>query len=231
MSIRKLFLFGALVLIFTIPTLAQTGDQQKPQLKTATEKRYRLNPGDVLDVIYRYTPEFNQTVTIQPDGYVILEIVGEVQLSGLTVEQARQKILTTASARLKDPEVTLLLKQFQKPYFVVAGEVSQPGKFEMNENITALQAVMLAGGVKDSGRSSQVLVYRKINDQTAEVKLINLKNIKKTSDLENDLMLESGDMIFVPRNKISKVERYVQFASLANIFNPFMTLINNNRRR
>ena len=221
MNFCKLFLSGTLLLIFAFTANAQTV-AVKPQLKPATEKRYRLNPGDVLEIVYRYTPEFNQTVAIQPDGFVVLEIVGELELGGLTVEQARKNILANAARRLKDPEVTLLLKEFQKPYFVVAGEVPQPGRFQLNENITALQAVMLAGGFKDTAKQSQVLVYRKINSDTAEVRILSLKNIRKTSDLENDFALESGDMILVPRNTITKVERYVKFAGFFDIFRPFI---------
>jgi polysaccharide biosynthesis/export protein len=229
MKFRFIFFTGIFLLLFSFSAMAQTDSRESsksggeaPQLKPFEGNRYRLNPGDVLDVIYRYTPEFNQSITVQPDGYVMLEIVGEVKIGGLTLEQARQKILETAAKRLKDPEVNLLLKQFQKPYFVVSGEVVQPGKFELNENVTALQAVLLAGGFKDSAKSSQILVFRKINAETAEVKLLNLKGIKKRGDLENDFQLQSGDMIMVPRNTITKVERYVRFASLANIFNMFL---------
>lgn len=215
-------------MLFSAVGLAQKTDSPKPvqkdapQLKQFEEKRYRLNPGDVISISYRYTPEFNQTVAIQPDGFVTLEIVGELKIGGLTVEEARKEILENAAKRLKDPEINLLLKEFQKPYFVVSGEVVQPGKFEMNQNITALQAVLLAGGFKDSAKTSQILVYRKINSDTAEVKLLNLKNVKKTSDLENDFELHSGDMILVPRNLVTKIERFVKLTSFANIFTPFL---------
>ncbi len=208
-----------------------------PQLKPPGENRYKLVSGDVVDIVYRYTPEFNQTVTIQPDGFVGLQIVGDLKLEGLTLEQARQKIVETAAVRLKDPEVALLLKEFQKPYFVVSGEVAQGGKFEMRENVTALQAVMTAGGFKDSAKSSQIIVFRKLNDDFAEVKMLNLRKIRETSDLENDLTLESGDIIFVPRNNFSKVERIVRLSSITNFLNPITSILNtttnnsNNRRR
>lgn len=224
MNFRKLFLFGVLFIAFVFSVNAQTVTE-KPQLKPATENRYRLNPGDVLEIVYRYTPEFNQSVAIQPDGFVVLEIVGELELGGLTVEQARQNILKNAAKRLKDPEVTLLLKEFQKPYFVVSGEVPQPGRFQLNENITALQAIMLAGGFKDTAKQSQVIVFRKINSDTAEVRVLSLKNIKKTSDLENDFALESGDMLLVPRNTITKVERYVNLLNLPSFIGPLLNPI------
>lgn len=85
-----------------------------PRLKTPEVYRYKMVPGDVVEISYRYTPEFNQTVTIQPDGFVVLEIVGEVKLSGRNLEQARQEIIKKASVRLNDPEVTLILKEFRQ---------------------------------------------------------------------------------------------------------------------
>ena len=186
------------------------------------EERYLLHAGDVLDIQYRYTPEFNQTVTVQPDGFISLEIGGDVKVSGRNLEQVRNVILTKARTRLASPELIVVLKEFQKPYVVVAGEVAQPGKLEMRERLTALQAVLLAGGFKDSAKSSQILVFRKLNADTAEVKVLNFKELKRTSDLENDLTLQAGDMILVPRNRLSKIERYVRIASLATFLNPLI---------
>lgn len=220
MNQRNLFLSFCLALLASFPVTAQ--QKEAPQLKTPEVSRYQLVPGDVVEITYRHTPEFNQTVTIHPDGFVVLEIVGDIKLSGLNLEQARQEIIKKASQRLKDPEVTLILKEFQKPYFVVSGEVAQPGKFEIREKITALQAVMMAGGFRDSAKSSQILVFRKINADFAEVKLLNLKGIKKTSDLENDLTLESGDIILVPRNNFSKIEKFVRLTSLTSFLNPIL---------
>jgi polysaccharide export outer membrane protein len=196
---------------------------QAPTLGTfGNEPRYLLHSGDVLDIQYRYTPEFNQTVTVQPDGFISLEIGGDVKVSGRSLEQVRNMVLTKARTRLASPELIVVLKEFQKPYVVVAGEVAQPGKLEMREQLTALQAVLLAGGFKDSAKSSQILVFRKLNADTAEVRSLNFKTINRTSDLENDLTLQPGDMILVPRNRISKIERYVRIASLATFLNPLI---------
>jgi len=158
---------------------------------------------------------------VQPDGYVSLEIGGDVKVAGMTVEQTRQAILRKASERLQDPVATVILKEFQKPYFVVAGEVSQPGKIEMRERVTAIQAIMLAGGLKESAKASQIVVFRKINNSDlAEVKVLNLKNIRRTADLENDLTLQPGDMVYVPRDKITKIERFMRLASVAAFIAP-----------
>src|SRR6266404_2896634 len=210
-----------IALCFLATAAAAIAQRSKaPRLTTVTEERYRLQPGDVIEVQFRYSPEFNQTVTVQPDGYISLEIGGDLKVAGLTVEETRRMILRKAGARLQDPVATVLLKEFQKPYFVVAGEVAQPGKIEMRERVTAIQAIMLAGGMKEGARSSQVIVFRKINSDMAEVKLLDLKSIKRTGDLENDLTLQPGDMVYVPRDKISKIERFMKLASVVAFMAP-----------
>jgi len=213
-------LLALAISLLILPVAAHAQAQRPPRLTTVTEDRYRLQPGDVLDIQFRYSPEFNQTATVQPDGYISLEITGDLKVAGFTIEETRQAVLRQASKRLADPVAAIALKEFQRPYFVVAGEVATPGKIEMRERVTALQAIMLAGGMKETAKSSQVVVFRKINSDTAEVKLLNLKNIRRTSDLENDLTLQAGDMVFVPRDKISKIERFMKLASVAAFMAP-----------
>src|ERR1700722_7100459 len=79
---------------------------------SARDPRYLLQPSDILEVHYRYSPEFDQVATIQPDGFVGLPLVGDMKLQGLTVDQAKDAIVNKASQRLKDPEVTVVLKEF-----------------------------------------------------------------------------------------------------------------------
>lgn len=218
-----MFLKRALGVTLLLAAMIAVAQAQAPTLGVyGREDRYTLNPGDVLDIQYRYTPEFNQTVTVQPDGFVSLEIGGDLKIAGCSLEQVRSLIITKARERLASPELTVILKEFQRPYVVVAGEVVQPGKFELREKLTALQAVLLAGGFKDSAKSSQILVFRKLNAETAEVKTLNFRTLKHNSDLENDLTLQAGDMILIPRNRLSKFERYVRIASLAAFVNPLL---------
>jgi polysaccharide export outer membrane protein len=222
-SLKSIFAIALLSLTLTVAVSAQkpAAQTQSPKLGVfGNDTRYTLNPGDVLDIQYRYTPEFNQTVTVQPDGFVSLQIGGDVKVAGRDLSQVRTLILAQVRTRLESPEITVILKEFQKPYVVVAGEVVQPGRLDMREKLTAIQAVLLAGGFKDSAKSSQILVFRKLNADTAEVRSLNFKSLTRTSDLENDLTLQPGDMIMVPRNRISKIERYVRIASMAAFLNP-----------
>ncbi|HXD30881.1 MAG TPA: polysaccharide biosynthesis/export family protein [Pyrinomonadaceae bacterium] len=219
---RKISAAAVLLLLVASISVTARAQEKAPALTVRTEDRYALTPGDVLDIQYRYTPEFNQTLTVQPDGYISLQIGGDLKVGGRTLQEVRGLILAKVRARLESPEVIVILKEFQKPYVVVAGEVNQPGKIELREKLTAIQAVLLAGGMKETAKSSQVLVFKRLNGDTAEVKVLNFKDLKRTSDLENDLALQAGDMILVPRNRISKIERYVRYASMAAFFAPLL---------
>ena len=183
-------------------------------------ERYTLRSGDVLELQYRYTPEQNQTVTVLPDGYVNLNLVGDIRLSDLTLKQAHDLIVEKVRARLNDPELNLILKEFQKPYVVVAGEVAKPGRFDLRENTTAMQAILLSGGFAQTAQTGQVLLFRKINGDDAEVRVLNLAKLRKTADLERDIQLQSGDMLYVPRDKVEKIARFIKLANLGLYFNP-----------
>lgn len=206
---KKLHLFALLMLLSSWMFAQEL--RKRPQ--------YMLQPADVLELQYRYTPELNQTVTILPDGYANLNLVGNIKLSELTVQEAHDLIVQKAGERLNDPELNLILREFQRPYVVVAGEVAKPGKIDLRESTTAMQAVLLAGGFLDTAQSGQVLLFRQINSDTAEVKVLKLTNLNRTAKLERDVMLEQGDMLMVPRNKVAKISKYMKLFNVGTYVN------------
>lgn len=185
------------------------------------DPRYRLQPTDVLEIHYRYTPEFDQTVTVQPDGFVTLQIVGDLKLQGLTLDQLKAAILETAAKRLNDPEVTIVLKDFEKPYFVVGGEVGAPGRFEMRGAVNPLQAIAMAGGFKTaSAKHSQVILFRRVGPDLAKTEILNLKSAMSPSATELPADLHPGNVLIVPQNRISKIERFVKWGNFGLYVNP-----------
>jgi polysaccharide export outer membrane protein len=185
-----------------------------------TRPRYLLRPGDTLDLQYRLTPEFNQTVMVQPDGYINLNVAGTIFVKGLTVDQTHDLIVQTVSTRLKDPELNLVLESFTHPYVVVAGQVAKPGQIELKEDMTALGAILMAGGFTPDAKAGQVIVFRKLNESIAEVRVLHLSGVKKTAQLEKDMALQPGDMILVPQDTISKIEHYMKVANIGMYINP-----------
>src|SRR5690349_19598227 len=85
------------------------------------QPRYQLKNGDTLDLTFAYVPEFNQSVTIQPDGYITLRAVGEVRAGGLTLPELKKAVEAKYTGTLKEPDVSIELKDFEKPFFLAQG--------------------------------------------------------------------------------------------------------------
>lgn len=184
-----------------------------PQLEL--RPRYRIEPGDVIELSFPIAADFNQTVTVAPDGYVALRGVGDFYAAGKSLPELRQALVTSYSAILHNPIVNVDLKDFQKPFFIVNGEVAHPGKFDLRENITVTEALAIAGGATQNAKSSQVLLFRRLPGGTmVEARKLDLKKMLKKGDLTEDVMLQPGDLIFVPQTAISKIERFLPTSSM-----------------
>ena len=175
--------------------------------------RYLLHSGDQLTIDYTFTPEFNNTATVHPDGFLTLKVGGDVQVAGKTLAEVKTLIEQSASSRLKDPQVTLTLTDFQHPYFVVAGEAYAPLKYELRDTLTVLQGLMIAGGIKQTGKEKQVVVIRGANSPSPEIHVLDLKKVQSQAIFEHDLPLQSGDIIYIPRSKLTHA---AQIVSLIN---------------
>jgi polysaccharide export outer membrane protein len=184
------------------------------------EWRYKINPSDTLELTFQLTPEFNQTVTVQPDGYITLRDVGDLQAAGQTLPQLTQSIKTAYSKILHDPVISVDPKDFEKPYFVVGGQVGKPGKFDWRGDVTLTQAIAIAGGFTDSSKHSQVLLFRRVSDQWTEAKIINVKKMLSSGNLQEDPELKPGDMLFVPKNMLSKIKPFLPTSSMGIYANP-----------
>ena len=172
--------------------------------------RYLLRAGDIFDVNFEYSPEFNQTVNVQPDGFITLREAGDIYVQGLTLEQLNQAIRTGYKEILHAPSIAIIPKNFEQPYFVVGGEVKTPGKFDLRGPMTVAQAVALAGGFTEAAKHSHVLLFhREAPDQAIVVHTLNVKRMLNHEDLKEDAELRPGDMIYVPQNTISKIKGYV----------------------
>jgi polysaccharide biosynthesis/export protein len=192
--------------------------KERPALQRR-DWRYRILPGDVLEVDFVLTPEFDQVINVQPDGYVTLKGLGSLRAQGQTTAEFTQALVAAYGKILRDPIITVNLNDFVKPYFIVDGQVDKPGKFELRGETTVTEAVAMAGGFKDSAKHSQVVLFRKVSDQWAEVKVLNVKHMENTRNLAEDVYLRPGDMLFVPKNAISKIKPFIPIPSLGTYFN------------
>jgi len=197
-------------------TPADTGKpaNNSPQFTNRTP-RYRIEAGDTFDLTFDLSPEFNQTaVAVQPDGFVTLRGVGELKVAGMTVPELTATLKQAYGKFLNNPPISVVLKEFEKPYFIADGQVSKPGKYEMHGNTTVTQAIAIAGGFQSGAKHSQVVLFRRVDDQWTEAKLINVKKMEKDRDLREDPFLHPGDMLWVPKNTLSKIDRMIPNLSM-----------------
>jgi polysaccharide export outer membrane protein len=171
--------------------------------------RYEMRPDDSFDVIFEITPEYNQTVVVQPDGFVSMRSVGDIRVEGLTVSQVTDKLREAYGKILNHPMVSIVLKDFAKPYFVVDGQVKNPGKYDLRDDTTVVQAIAVAGAFLPSAKHSQVVLFRRVSDQWTQATLLDVKKMENHRNLAEDIHLQPGDMLFVPKNRFSKISPFI----------------------
>jgi len=186
------------------------------------KSRYQLHSSDVLELSFPFTPEFNQAVTVQPDGYITLRGVESIKVDGKTIPELVDLLRSTYAKILHDPVINVELKDFEKPYFIVGGEVGHPGKFDLRGDTSVAQAVAIAGGLSASAKHSQILLFHRVPDGWVQVKRVNLKKMLKEANLEEDAQLQAGDFLFVPKNTFSKIERFIPTSSVGMYTNPVL---------
>jgi polysaccharide export outer membrane protein len=194
-----------------------------PEQTTALEhrnRRYQIHSADVLELGFPFTPEFNQTVTVQPDGYITLRGVDGIRVEGQTLPEVTTSLRTAYTKVLHDPVINVELKDFEKPYFIVGGEVGRPGKFDLRGETSATEAVAIAGGLKDSAKHSQVLLFHRVPDGWMQVKKLDMKKMLKNADLNEDAYLQPGDFLYIPKNAMSKIAKFIPTSSVGLYANP-----------
>jgi polysaccharide export outer membrane protein len=177
--------------------------------------RYKLEFGDQFEVFFELSPEFNQTVSVQPDGFITLRGVGDVHVAGQTVPELTETLRRAYDKILNDPSISIILKDFEKPYFVADGQVGKPGKYELRGDTTLTQAIAIAGGFQEAAKHSQVLLFRRVNSDWVSAKIINVKAMEKQGNLHEDPYLHPGDMLFVPKSRLSKIRPFIPYTSVS----------------
>jgi len=186
----------------------QPGDD-RPALQQRNP-RYQVQRDDVLNISFPIAPELNQTVTIQPDGYINLQNVGSLYVQGMTVPEVVVALKKTYAQTLHDPIIDVDLKDFQRPYFVAMGQVGKPGQYDLRYDMTVTEAIGVAGGFLATAKT-QVFLYHRVNNEWAEVKELKLKDMLNGKNVVEDAHVMPGDMIFVPEKFITKFRKYVPY--------------------
>jgi len=181
---------------------------------------YRLRQGDVLGLSFQLCPEFNQDVTVQPDGEISPRGVNPVNVEGQSLDEVTKSLTRTYTSIMREPVIAVALKDFEKPYFIAAGEVAKPGKYDLRSSMTITEAVAIAGGFDKDAKHSQVVLFRPVGDETFQSRVIDVKKLLAERDLNLDAHVLPGDVLYVPKSKMSMVRPYLPSTNV--FFNPFM---------
>lgn len=210
-----------------VPAATRTSSSSVPAASPAAvpglqqhNPRYRLRKSDSFDVDFAFSPELNETVAVQPDGYVTLKEVGSIYVEGQTVPELTQTLKDAYAKILHDPVIAIALKDFEKPYFIASGQVAKPGKYDLRSPLTVTEAVAIAGGFNDSAKHSQVVLFHPTPDGVFETKLLNVKQLLASRNLSEDIYLQPGDMLYVPQSTISKIRKFIPSSSMGAYYNP-----------
>jgi polysaccharide export outer membrane protein len=178
---------------------APTAEGAQPAAPTATvvPPDYVIGPDDVLSVVFWEQNNHGGDVIVRPDGKITLPLINDVQAAGLTPDQLRQAIVTASTRFLRDPSVTVIVKQTNSRRVYVTGRVHRPGTYVITTPVTVLQMLALAGGVAEFAKKDRIVVMRTEGGQTVSHKF-NYKDVIKGEKLEQNILLKPGDTVIVP---------------------------------
>jgi polysaccharide biosynthesis/export protein PslD len=219
--LRTLLLYGGWLLV--VPsllvgcgpsiTLERLSPKDIASIRAAggpSAQSYALEPGDTIAITYMYHPEMNQVEeTIRPDGRITANLVGELQVGGMTTAQLQHALVQATSDRLRGPQVNVRIVKHAERHVYVGGEVEKPGMVPYQRGLTAMQAVIAAGGFRNTARVETVVLVR--TDPSGQALLSRTLDLQEavTKGVPDTLTLTPRDVLFVPRSRIAEADLWV----------------------
>ncbi len=170
-------------------------------------ERYVIQIGDELDLKVFGCPSMDQQQQVRPDGCIYLEWMGEVRAAGLTPAELDSIVTEGYRRKLVDPELTVVMRSFQTHKVFVGGKVHRPGEIRLQGGLTALQAIVHAGGHTEEAKLDSVILIRSFNKDQRKPFELNLKRMIETG--EGDIVLQPYDIIAVPPTRVAKLNQFV----------------------
>lgn len=164
----------------------------------SASRGYALQPGDILEILVWKEEDLTKEVLIRPDGGISFPLAGDLVASGRTVDQLRTELIARLSRFIPDLDVTVLLKEVKGNKIYVIGQVSKPGEFVVNPQVDVMQALTMAGGVTAFASLSGIFVLRRTDSGEQTRFNFDFAAVTKGRDLQQNIMLQSGDVLVVP---------------------------------
>lgn len=173
------------------------------------DQEYILQAGDVLDIKFFYNSELNELLPIRPDGRISLQLIDEVKAAGITPSELDRVLTEKYSVILENPEIAVIVKEFGGHKAYIGGEVNNPSVISLVGNITALQAILNAGGFRETAQPSNIIIISKGPDNSATVRTVDLEKVISGDAEGTDLLLKPYDIVYVPKSQIANANKFV----------------------
>lgn len=172
---------------------------QTPKL---AKENYQIAPSDLIEITVFREEELNRAVRVNQDGEVSFPLVGTVKVGGMSVIAAEKSIASKLADYLKNPQVTIFVKEYSARQIYVLGEVKNPGAFPLPTEslLSVLEAISLAGGFTPVAAQDRTRVIRNAADGSTNNITIPVSAITKSGDKSKDLPLQTNDVVFVPQS-------------------------------
>lgn len=208
---RVFYPVSILLMCFVVAACQTTPPPSRgiPELKPESTQRLTLKPGDVIEVKFAYANQFNESQAVRPDGKIELQLIGEVVAQDKTPAELREELTKLYSAQLKHPELAVVVKSFFERRVYVGGEVNKPGLIDIPGEMTALEAIMHAGGFNlEKAEVRNVVVVRNQDGRLAGT-VLDFKDALAGQETQ-PFYLQSRDIVYVSRTRIADVNQWVQ---------------------
>lgn len=175
------------------------------------EPEYTLSPGDQLDIVVSSAPELSRTLTVGPDGRIVMPMSSPVMAAGRTFTQVQSQLSAELSTQLRDPRIAVTPRAYAPEQIFVGGQVGQPGTYTIPSRIGALEAILMAGGMRPTAGAKKVAVLRRAPNGGMMMRTVNIRNgLLNIREYNDNMQLRRGDIIFVPQSNIAEIASWVQ---------------------
>jgi protein involved in polysaccharide export with SLBB domain len=193
-----------------VPPLTLADVSRMEAAANYTQQNYRIEPGDSLNIRYTFHPEMNQEELVRRDGKISAVLVGEIAVAGMTTAELSKYLVEQTSHRLRDPEVIVEVTRSTEKTIYVGGEVGRPGAVPYRDGLSPLQAILAAGGFRDTAQlDSIILVRAQGQDNDFISRKINLEEVV-VDGAKEQIALAPHDVVFVPRTAIANANIWVR---------------------
>ena len=204
-----LVIFGLHLAACAAPQIPLDTRTQGPQSQFENLEEYIIQPGDELDLKFYYSPELDERVQVRPDGRISLQLVDDVRAAGLSASQLDETLTRKYAIDLKAPQIAVIVRSFSSQRVYVAGEVNRQGLVNMRPGMTALEAVIEAGGWLETAKPEAALIIRR-NPHNQPVPLrVDLKQGIKGEPDGIPSPLQPYDIVYVPKTYIAQANKFV----------------------